>query len=127
MPKGTVVKAAAWLEMVVGVIILVVPDVPCMLLFGVQAEGVGMPLARFAGVALVALGLACLPSTAEGSRRSAVLGLFVFNLGVAVLLAWVAVATILRGFLLWPAAILHAIIAVALLGGTGLRAFAEKQ
>ncbi len=86
MPQGTVVLAAAWLEIVVGAIILMAPDVPCMLLFAVKADGVAMPLARFAGVALVALGLASLPSTAAGLRRSSVWALFVFNVGVAILL-----------------------------------------
>jgi len=115
MPKITVVMAADWLEIVVGTTILMVPDVACMLLFAAKAEGVAMPLARFAGVALFALGIACLPSTAVGPRRSAGLGLFAFNAGVTVLLAWVGVATTLRGFLLWPAVILHAGIAAALL------------
>lgn len=117
MPKITTVMAAAWLEIVVGATILMVPDVACVLLLGAKAEGVAMPLARFAGIALVALGIACLPSTAAGSCRSAVQALFAFNLGVTVLLAWVGVATTLRGFLLWPAVILHAVIAAALLAG----------
>ena len=115
MPQRSVVITAAWLEIVVGAIFLTVLDVPCMLLFAAKPDGIGMPLGRFAGVALVALGIACLPSTAVGSRRRAVLGLFVFNVGVAILLAWVAVATTLRGVLLWPAVILHAVIAAALL------------
>jgi hypothetical protein len=43
------------------------------------------------------------------------MGLFVFNAGLAILLAWVGVVTAVHGFLLWPGAILHAAIAVALL------------
>jgi hypothetical protein len=38
-----------------------------------------------------------------------------YNVGAAILFAWVGVATALHGFLLWPAAILHAGIAAALL------------
>ena len=72
-------------------------------------------LARFAGVGLFALGIACLPSTATGSHRSAVSGLIVFNVGVASLFTWVGVATTLRGALLWPVVVLHAAIAAALL------------
>jgi hypothetical protein len=107
--------AAAWLEILVGAILLALPDNPCLLLFAAKAEGIGMPLARFAGVALVALGIACLPSTAAGPRHSAVLGLFAFNVGTAALLVWTGVATTLHGFLLWPGATLHAVIAAALL------------
>src|SRR6266478_4161490 len=106
---------AAWLEIGVGAAFLTVPDVPCRLLFAANPEGVGIALARFAGVGLFALGIACLPSTATGSRRSAVLGLFVFNVGVAILFAWVGIATPLHGMLLWPVVVLHAVIAAALL------------
>lgn len=115
MRQRFVVTAAAWLEIVAGAVFLTVPDVPCLLLFGAKPEAIGMPLGRFAGIALVALGIACLPSTDAGSRRSVVLGLFVFNLGVAILFAWVGVATTLHGLMLWPVVILHAIIAAALL------------
>src|SRR5262252_4742181 len=108
------VMASAWLEIVVGAIFITVPDAPCELLFGAKPEGIGMPLARWVGVGLLALGIACLPSKAAESRRS-VLGLFVFNAGLAILLAWVGVVTAVHGFLLWPGAILHAAITVALL------------
>jgi hypothetical protein len=114
MLQRSIVVAAAWLEILVGAIVLAAPDVPCQLLFAAKAEGAGMPLARFAGVGLIGLGIACLPSTAAGSRQS-VRGLFAFNVGVAALFAWVAVATTLRGSLLWPGATLHGVIAAALL------------
>ncbi len=131
MEQRYVVMAAAWLEIVVGAICLIAFDVPCRLLFGARAEGIAMPLARFAGVALVALGIACLPSAVE-TRRGAVHGLFAFNLGVAVLLVWVGVATTLHGMLLWPAVILHAVIAGALLPqllspGAGISAASSHQ
>jgi heme A synthase len=106
---------AAWLEMVVGATLLTAPDYPCQLLFAAKPEGVGIVLARVAGLGLFALGIACLPSTATGSRRRAVFGLFVFNFGVAILLAWVGIATMFSGLLLWPTIVLHAIIAAALL------------
>ena len=115
MRQRFVVTAAAWLEIVVGALFLTVPDVPCLLLFGAKPEAIGMTVGRFAGIALAALGIACLPSTDAGSRRSVVLGLFAFNVGVAILFAWVGVATALHGFLLWPMVILHTIIAAALL------------
>ena len=115
MLQRAIVTAAAWLEIVVGAIVLLAPDVPCLLLFATKPEGTGVPLARFAGIALVALGIACLPSVVAGSRYGAVLGLFAFNVGTAFLFGWVGVATTLRGLLLWPAAILHAAIAAALL------------
>ena len=112
MLQRSVVKVAAWLEIIVGTSIVTVPDLLCMLLFGTKPEGVGVTLARFAGVGLIALGIACLPSTGTKSRQG-VVGLFVFNAGVTVLLAWVAVTTV-HGIMLWPVVILHAAIAIAL-------------
>jgi hypothetical protein len=115
MLQKSIVMTAAWLEIVVGAVLLTAPDLPCRLLFAAVPEGVGVVLARFAGVGLFALGIACLPSTATGSHRSAVSGLIVFNVGVASLFTWVGVATTLRGALLWPVVVLHAAIAAALL------------
>jgi hypothetical protein len=110
MQQRAVVMTAAWLEIVVGAIILAAPGLPSRLLFGAEPVGAGMPLARFAGVALIGLGIACQPSERE-SAQSSVLGLFVFNLGVAILFTWVALGTAFRGVLLWPAILLHAVIA----------------
>src|SRR5215472_423590 len=115
MSQRLVVGAAAWLEIIVGAFFLTLPDVPSLLLFGAEPDAIGMLLGRFAGIALVALGLACLPSRDTESRRNVVLGLFAFNAGVAILFAYVGFASALHGFLLWPAVILHAIIAGALL------------
>ena len=109
-----VVKAAAWLEIVVGAIFVTVPDIPCLLVFGAKPESIGRPLAHWVGVALIALGIACLPSKSAVSNQNAVLGLFVFNVGATILFAWVGVVTI-HGSALWPVVILHAVITVALL------------
>ena len=109
-----VVRAAAWFEIVVGVIFVTVPDIPCLLVFGAKPESIGRPLAHWVGVALIALGIACLPSKSAVSNQNAVLGLFVFNVGATILFAWVGVVTI-HGSALWPVVILHAVITVALL------------
>ena len=115
MVQRYIVKAAAYLEIVVGAIFITVPTIPCALLFGANPDNIGTPLARWVGVSLFALGIACLPRKATEPLRSTVLGLFVFNAGVAILFAWVGAVATVHGFLLWPAVILHAVIAVALL------------
>ena len=112
--KTLVVMAASLLEIVVGITFIAVPDIPCRLLFAATPESLAIPLARFAGVGLLGLGIACLPSKRVEPNRGAVLGLLAFNVGAAIFCAWVAVATSFRGFLLWPAAVLHAVIAAAL-------------
>jgi len=115
MSQRSAVIAAAWLEIVVGAILLSAPGAPCLLLFAARPDGIAIPLARFAGIALAALGIACLPTTAIAPPRNALLGLFGFNLGAASLFVWVGVSTAWRGLLLWPGAALHAVIAIALL------------
>jgi hypothetical protein len=115
MLQKSIVTGAAWLEIAVGVTVIVAPNFLCVLLFATRPEGAGMPIARLAGIALLALGISCLPSVQPAPRRNSVLGLLVYNVGAAILFAWVGVATALHGFLLWPAAILHAGIAAALL------------
>lgn len=115
MVQKTVVLLAAWLEIAVGVSFVTVLEIPCRALFGSTPEGLGIVLARFAGVTLVALGIACLTAKAVEPSRSAVQGLLVYNAGATVLLMWVALATAFRGILLWPAVALHALIAGVLL------------
>ena len=56
MLQKSVVVTAAWLEIVVGAVFLTACDVPSQLLFAAKPEGVGIVLARFAGVGLFALG-----------------------------------------------------------------------
>jgi hypothetical protein len=115
MLRRYAVMTAACLEIAAGAALLTAPGIACWLLFATKTESVEITLARFAGVGLIALGLACLPSKDTGSRRNASLALLVFNLGVAILFACVDVFTPLHGVLLWPAVVLHAIIAAALM------------
>ena len=115
MRQKFVVVAAAWLEIVVGVAFITFPALPCALLFAARLEGIAMPLARWVGVGLLTLGIACLPMRVEGPQRGAVVGLFSFNVGVSILFAWVGITTLLHGVLLWPVVILHAAIAAVLL------------
>jgi hypothetical protein len=115
MTQGYIIKAAAWLEIIVGVVFITAPDFPCTLLFDVKPDGIGGPLARWIGIGLFALGIACVPSNAAELRRRTVLGLFAFNAGVTILLAWVGISVATHGFLLWPGVILHFLISIALL------------
>jgi hypothetical protein len=112
--QSYVVKTAAWLEIVAGAILVIVPDIACSLLFSTTLDSSTWPLARWVGVALLSLGIGCLPSKTTALHRHAVLALFVYNAGVAVLFAWVGTTTVRHGPL-WPAAILHFLISLALL------------
>lgn len=63
----------------------------------------------------LSLGLTCLLSKMKGAQRSAALGLFIFNSEIVLLFGWAGITTKFRGVLLWPFAVLHAVIVVALL------------
>ena len=59
MAPSYIVKAGAWLEVIVGVVFIAAPDVACTLLFNAKPEGIGRILARWIGISLFALGVAC--------------------------------------------------------------------
>ena len=114
MLQKYLVRAAAWLEIITGIALIIGPQIACRLLFAVPLNGVGMPLGRYAGIAVLALGTACLPAATAHAGR-AVLGLLLYNVGAVILFVWIWLATTYHGFLLWPAIILHAGIAFGLL------------
>jgi hypothetical protein len=105
---------AAWFEILVGISFLLVLNVQSQFIFGAPSDGAGALFARLAGLGLIGLGIACLPSKVGGTNRTAVRALLIFNIAVTILFAWVALATTFRGVLLWPVAITHAVIATAL-------------
>jgi hypothetical protein len=108
------VRAAAWLEIITGIALIIGPQIACQLLFAAPLDGVGVPLGRYAGIGVLALGTACLPPT-TAHARPAVLGLLIYNVAAVILFVWILIATTYHGILLWPAAILHAGIAAGLL------------
>ena len=109
----TAVMVAAWVEIIVGASFLLVPNAQSQMIFGAMPEGIGDTWARFAGIALIGLGIACLPSNLAGTRQG-VRGLLIFNIGATIFFAWVAVATTFQGVILWPVVILHAVLSIGL-------------
>ncbi|MEI9973236.1 MAG: hypothetical protein WDO73_15030 [Ignavibacteriota bacterium] len=109
-----IVTVAAWIEILVGISFLVAIGGQSNALFGVAPEGVAVLFGRLAGVALIGLGLVCLPSKVTGAEPGAGRGLFIFNLVAAIFFVWVAVGTAFHGFMLWPVVMLHAVLTIAL-------------
>lgn len=116
------VRVAAWVEIVAGLALLIVPATGVRLLFDADAGPAGLVMVRFAGIGLLSLGIACLP----GRPGSALL---FFNASVAVLLALAGLVGGLGGLLLWPVVLLHVALAVALGRGglTGQAALENGQ
>ena len=90
-------------EAATGAALLIVPPLVGRLLLGEELTGVAIPVARVAGIALVALGVACWPG-----RELA--GMLTYGAAVTLYLAYLGFAGSMNGILLWPAVALHAIL-----------------
>ena len=90
-------------EAATGMALLFLPSLVGWLLFGVELTGVAIPVARVAGIALIALGIACWPG-------SPLVGMLTYGTAVTLYLAYVGFADGLTGILLWPAVVLHAVL-----------------
>ncbi len=110
-----VLYLAALTETGVGLALLVVPAIVVKLLLGVEIDGTAMLLARFFGICLLAFEVACWPVSDDGIGGARVLGaLLTYNLLFALYLAYIGVIGGPTGVLLWPAVVLHAIVAALL-------------
>jgi len=98
---------AAISEAAIGLALLIVPSLVGQLLLGEQLSGVAVPVARVAGMALIALGIACWPGRP-------LLGMLTYSASVTLYLAYLGAAGDLNGILLWPAVVLHATLTVLL-------------
>jgi len=103
-----VLVLAAVGEAATGVALLIVPSLVGRLLLGEELTGIAIPVARVAGIALIALGVACWP----GPPR---VGMLIYSVAVTLYLAYVGFAGGLTGILLWPAVILHVILTALLI------------
>ena len=102
-----VLNFAAVGEAGTGLALLIVPSLVGRLLLGEELTGIAIPVARVAGIALVALGVACWP----GPPRA---GMLIYSAAVTLYLAYVGFAGGLSGILLWPAVVLHVILTALL-------------
>ena len=104
---------AAVAEAATGLGLLIVPSLVGQLLLGEQLMGVAIPVARVAGIALIALSIACWPGPP-------LVGMLTYSASVTLYLAYLGLADGSSGVLLWPAVVLHAILS-ALLACDALR------
>jgi hypothetical protein len=90
-----------------GLALLIVPSLVGQLLLGEPLAGVAIPVARVAGIALIALGIACWPG-------SPLIGMLTYSAMVALYLAYLGLGAGMSGILLWPAIILHILLTAVL-------------
>ena len=107
---------AAFVEMGTGVALMIDPAIVVNLLLGVDLSGVAIAIGRCFGIALLALGWACWPGGQPVESGSpAVRAMLLYNVLIASYLVYLGAARDLVGLLLWPAAALHAVVAIALI------------
>jgi hypothetical protein len=94
-------------EAATGLALLIVPSLVGQLLLGEQFTGVAIPVSRVAGIALIALGIACWPGPP-------LVGMLTYCTVVTLYLAYLGFAGGLTGVLLWPAVALHVILTILL-------------
>jgi hypothetical protein len=122
---STLLTATAVIELGAGLALLSCPSATAMLLVGAPLDAPAtLTVARVAGAALLALGIACWLARGDASSRAArglVAAMVLYNFGVAVILGIDGVRSQPVGIALWPAVMLHAAMTVwciaSLLGG----------
>jgi hypothetical protein len=103
----TALLLAAIGEAATGVALLIVPTLVGQLLLGEPLTGVAIPVARVAGIALIGLGIACSPGPP-------LIGMLTYSAAVTLYLAYLGLAGGFGGVLLWPAVVLHLVLATLL-------------
>ena len=109
-------KLTALIEAATGLGLIATPSIVVRLLLGSLLDtSAAVMLGRVAGTALLALGVACWlarDDTQSRAARGLVVTILLYNVSVATLLAFAGVGLGLHGLALWPAVILHAVMAV---------------
>jgi len=113
-PLAKVLALSALAEIVTGIALVMSPVFVVTSLLAPVTSALIIPIARVAGIALIALGVACWAGwnrVADGAFRA----LLSYNLLVAGYLTYLGTAGHLGGVLLWPAVILHVGVTALLL------------
>ena len=105
---------AAALEVVTGIALLVVPRSAGWLLLGADLTGAGIVVLRFTGIAVLSLGLGCAFGRHDSGRSASLAAMLVYNVLAAAYFVVLGIGGEFVGVLLWPVAVIHAVLAVLL-------------
>ena len=98
MKKILVVAAIG--EFATGLALVILPSLVGELLLGTALAGVALPTAQVAGIALMALAIACWPGPP-------LMGMLIYSSAVTLYLIYLGSAGGITGVLLWPAVAVH--------------------
>ena len=107
-------RAAAGLEVFTGLGLIVAPSLLARLLFGSDLNAAGEATGRIAGLVMLCLAAGCWPRASESGGRQALVPLIALSWLAAAFLIVTGLIGVKVGFLLWPAAALHLVLAVLL-------------
>src|SRR6184192_3703731 len=109
-------KLTGIIETATGLGLVAVPSVVVRLLLGSPlGSSAAVMLARVAGAALLALGVACWlarDDTQSRATRGLVVAMLIYNIAATAVLAFAGIGLGLHGVALWPAVVLHAAMGV---------------
>ena len=107
-----VLALAAACEATLGVVLLFDPPIVFGLLLGAEASGAGLVMGRVAGIALLGLSLACWPDRGASLRQPALRAMLTYNALATLYLFHLGIRGEWADRLLWPAAVLHAVLTI---------------
>jgi hypothetical protein len=109
-------SVTTFVEAATGLCLLILPGVLLTVLLGLNQATVDVIfVGRLTGAALLAIGIAswiARTDTRTPSQVGLLIGILIYNLAATVLLAFAGSILAMMGILLWPAVVLHAILAV---------------
>ena len=114
MRSNRVMMFAAVVEIATALALVFAPMLVVKLLLGVYAPWTSVSIGRLAGIAIFTLGVSCLPAGGGEPGAAPLRAMFAYQALVAAYLAYLSVVGKIGGVMLWPAVVLHAVVAVAL-------------
>jgi hypothetical protein len=116
MNTQSLLIVTALVEVGAGIALLLTPSLAVELLLGAGLSSPQSLVAgRVTGAALFALGVTCWLARngdRDGVPIALVAGMLIYNVAVPILLIYAAIASMMHGIALWPASVLHMVLAV---------------
>jgi hypothetical protein len=113
--QDRLLTSSALIELGAGLLLLLFPSYMLALVFGLQSNSLAVMVAQVAGVALLALGIACWSARNDAggpARLGSLRAITVYNGSAGLLLVLFAVTGRASGIVIWLFAVVHLVHAV---------------